>query len=1253
MKNISFIKVKRELLLIFFVLFANILFAVEDYSILSGCTDPLANNYNFYAVDDNKTCKYGFEINSSDYNYYNFVFQNNRYIAFETIRILNPFFLENESTNTSWDYIKENNDYNLFINNEYYTLKNSLFNIKKFLPPQPYYTDLSHTIDNNYFIFIEKYKMNFDTINDVNISLPAVISLNDYFQGMLYKNKIFSFKKSLIKSYYEEYKETSFITGGIILYETDFFSIELKGSITINGSLTYTKREENNQNNYNQDDINLAINQTQQFTLGAYIGDKLNITAQQNSQSDFDWQNTLLIEYQGYENDIIQEASIGNIGISLDGSQLLSVGMGKKEGLFGAKLVSKFGPLKISTIIGREKSIKNSKSITGGVSEESIPIYDYNFLKDKYFFVDTEFKNKFYPLNDVNSHTYYTNRVIKEFLLYKRKTSGTSSLGVQPGIAYVDPTNVGNNLDNGDNIDLGDWVKLEENIDYTVDRRLGYIRFKSVANYDMIAAHYTIGIEGDDNDEESSGTRVYDDECLVADDLCVYCLPGDCDFDYTEKNFEDGFQAEDFCLIGADQCDEDSIVETEYIERNGIEGYQNIELKLKLVKELGPSKSTSKTWHLMFKNVYSLGGSNIESSSLEVEIQHTKGPLGNETSSEDGNTFLHIFGLDKLNSANDPVDAGDGQIDLGSSSIINLLDGEIIFPFHMPFAYDDTPYGNNFPLEDDQYRYWGNPHPHLSDIFDVDLTGLAEGVDDEVPDITNESIDYESYSDGPSMYYDNSGTTGNQETLSSEHEFVITVKHSSTSSQTISLGFMVVENSETVLLNGATKLNRGTDYTIDYFSGTLTLISAQATSPTATINITYDTRELVSFDQKLLTGINFKYDINDFSYFFGGAYYYSQTISQQKVEVGYEPMENFMWNIGAEYSKSFEELTDMINKNTYLDFDKDIYTRFHIEYAQVFPNPNPLGKAYIDDFENSRLESSLQLSLADWERSSIPIISSGDPFITLPDSSNRIDMYYYNPHEEVKTTDIWDVDVNANNKRTRTLWLELDTNPNYIGNSQTVWSGITAKLSNAYEDQSKSKYVDLWMSIDDINDPDLWFNFDLGVISEDINDDGKLNKEDQPLSGQSTGNGTLDPDEDIGLDGCKDAFETGWGQCLDEEGPTFSELLANAGGDPSLTINIYTDPGDPNRDNFSYENESWIYNRINGTEGNGGRKGDSEDWNRDEFLNDDDSFYRISFQPHYEKNNYEISNESYVETCNYTNSALLEGWCLFRVPLKK
>ena len=191
---------------------------------------------------------------------------------------------------------------------------------------------------------------------------------------------------------------------------------------------------------------------------------------------------------------------------------------------------------------------------------------------------------------------------------------------------------------------------------------------------------------------------------------------------------------------------------------------------------------------------------------------------------------MNIFGLDSKNESGVETLGGDGNIDTDNSWIVNLQEGEIWFPFHMPFAYNDPnePFEENVTInfsngqQEVFNRYWGNTHPDLEDVFQADLSGLS----------SDEAMIYDSYTDGPAMYYDNltsSSTNG-------ETRFAIHVQHASSSS-TLSLGFMVIENSETVLLNGTTRLIKGSDYSIDYFSGNLTLLSDRATDPSAEVVI--------------------------------------------------------------------------------------------------------------------------------------------------------------------------------------------------------------------------------------------------------------------------------------------------------------------------------------------------------------------------------------------------------------------------------
>ena len=1268
------------------------------------CGDPSGINYkedcNFY---NNDSCIYGFDILSNKSEIAQLEKLYDYPMKFETVHFLNLFSFDEKVTNANYNNFIQDavNRYSLIGNQEYlFSGKPFFLDPKNLLKNRPIYTDMKLGQDKNTFLMIEYYKTNLENVADRPMSLPTGIKIEDYFEMMLYKMQEFLFREYVINSY-TPLKPDLGDSGSIVLYSNDFFSIELKGSISISGSLSYIKQEQElaaSQNN--NDDINLNINQTQQFTLSAYIGDRLSITANQNSQSDFEWENALKIMYKGYENEVVQEVSIGNINLSLASGTLASVS-GGSSGLFGAKLVTQFGPLTLTSVLGREKAIKNSKTFeSGGSTHAPQIISDYNFLRNKYFFIDTQFKKDFYPFISNNTSTPIDDPGydINEIILFKKKnTSAVYEQGLEPGIAYVD---IDGDSDDDENIEEGSWSQLVQGTDYRINKQLGFITLLGNSTSEYIAAHYNI-INNNNSEVISSGTRVMFDECLRDDNDCCasieneYCHKEDTSdyeagIDYIENNLKDHFQGQDECLTpsesnGCENNDTSLIEDVDYKENNGDEGYQNTVLYLKLIKD-GSQTSASKTWHLMFKNVYYLGARDIDRNSLTIDIVYKGSVSGEDIISSNGNSFSNIFGIDKKNESGIEVEGGDGKVDTDNSWILDLEDGEIWFPFHMPFSYNDPlePFEDGVVIEfnlggetilDTLDRYWGNPHEDLEDVFQKDLDGLQE---DEAP------LLYQNYTQGPSMYYDN---TLSSSTIA-EHRFAIEVQHSSSSS-TISLGFMIIENSETVLLNGSTRLIKGSDYSIDYFSGNLTLLSPRAIDPSAEITITYDQNELVSFDQKILAGSYIEYKINDFTDAYGGLYYYSQTLAEEKVDVGYEPMQNILWHIGANYQKDFKELTNRINQNTNLDFTKDVSFRIGAEFAQVFPNPNPLGKAYIDDFESSKLVTSITPSSYNWKLSSSP--DDRDDM----HKKNRVDMYYYGPHNQVKTQDIWpniEVTTTANNQTTRTLWLELDRIENMeidseyltdfstgldsldcvnidigcqievddgsciLSDDMIYWNGITYALNKMNYDQTKNKYVDIWMNVDESCSGDnctgrisdrLEFHIDLGIVSEDINGSGEpLDTEDIPIYGYE-GNGLLDQGEDVGLDGCEDIYEDGWGGCLN------SSTYCDPG---SSNINNYIDCAeipnpDPNRDNYSYQSNSDNYSRINGTENNGSVRKipDTEDLNGNGALNNTNRYYTVSFFPNDQILNYNNDEESYIELESGTG----KNWKLYRIPIQE
>ena len=208
------------------------------------------------------------------------------------------------------------------------------------------------------------------------------------------------------------------------------------------------------------------------------------------------------------------------------------------------------------------------------------------------------------------------------------------------------------------------------------------------------------------------------------------------------------------------------------------------------------------------------------------------------------------------------------------------------------------------------------------------------------------------------------------------------------------------EGSVTLTANGQI-LNENVDYTVDYWGSKITLKSDRALDPTAIIDVSYETNDIISFDKKIVLGSFLKYNITERNFLSGGAYYYQKSVLEDKVDLGYEPMENFIWNVSGNFEQEVPLLTDWIDKIPLLETNSP--SKFHVEgeYAEVYPNPNPLGEAFLDDFESSKRTTSTGILMRQWRKSSIPV------YVQDNIGMSRGKIAWYNPYIDVNTKSIW------------------------------------------------------------------------------------------------------------------------------------------------------------------------------------------------------------------------------------------------------
>ncbi|MEE3189177.1 MAG: cell surface protein SprA, partial [Candidatus Neomarinimicrobiota bacterium] len=628
----------------------------------------------------------------------------------------------------------------------------------------------------------------------------------------------------------------------------------------------------------------------------------------------------------------------------------------------------------------------------------------------------------------------------------------------------------------------------------------------------------------------------------------------------------------------------------------------NLSLMMLKPRNSHPNHST---WKLMFKNVYSMGTTKINPEGFEIQIYNKNATPVTERDRTTSLPYITLFGLDSLDENGNR--SYDELIDKDAGNIVNMIDGELMLPALHPFAQADSIEGGN----------------------------TSEFLQDQL---------------GPGVIY--TSTVSSEVNLG--HRWMIEAKYTNQSS-TINLGFMLVEGSEEVIRDGVT-LKRGMDYQIDYFTGTIVLMGDAASDPNAKLKINFDKHELVSFDKKTIFGTRAQMDLGQNNSFLGAtALYFNQSIINEKVEVGYEPTRNFIWDLNGRYQWDMDGLTRMLDKLPLIEADKMSSLSIEGEIAQVLPNPNSIdnpetgdanGVAFIDDFEGAKRTTSPSIQRRFWKESSAPLTFDkitqefGDDL----NQRHRGKLDWYNPYIPYRTRDIWpnqSTSLRAGNETTDVLILRYKSreHQNTI-NKDSIWVGITTSLYSGDYDQTQSKFFEIWLNGNKGN-----LSIDLGKISEDMDGNNNLNTEDIPAAGLTLGNGFLEENEDTGLDGCFDETENGWGGCL--ESGTYTELAAedsdliNEAGD--------VDPEDPNGDNWFYEQGSSNYSQVNGTEGNGtgnkiqegGKYPDTEDLDRSTFLDKTNDYFSASI---------DLTDTTYLAGETVKNGQPT-GWRLFRIPL--
>ena len=898
------------------------------------------------------------------------------------------------------------------------------------------------------------------------------------------------------------------------IFGGDKVGLRVTGNITIDGGL---RRQKTDQNLTTQNDLtnySFHIDQTQRFNIEGKVGDKVSVYVDQDSERMFDFENSLKLEYTGLEDEIIQKIEAGNVSLTLTGTELATFS-GTNTGLFGLKTESKLGPLKFTTIASVEKGEKNKMSLTGGAIEQSIQILSTTgMVRNRYYFINEDFRENYRIFTPEMQHVIDLSLVDTISVIDVYRSVPLTAVQTSQGIKHAwamfspDPDNPPEQEDRN-NI-LAYFRLLSPDMEYYVDRKLGYIRLK---------------------------TPLQSTEILA----CAYVTAYD--------------------TLGDIVAPPDTIL-----------------MFLKLIRPDNPQPSDS-TWKLEFKNVYSLQATGIDEEGFKLEVYRSAGTGGANQNTQlvEGvsKTYMELMGIDTRGPTfGSPPD---GVID-NNPEILSLYNGEIILPGLRPFDPDSAK-GGGYIIRD-----------------------LTLAINDTIYPPLEVTM--------PTLY----DTISNYPTVS-QYYFSVEYKNMSAS---YTLGFNVLEGSEEVTLNGR-RLQKGVGYNIDYMTGNLTILDQAASSPSANVQVLWESGEIFQLDKTVLLGMRSEYELwNPESFVGATALYLNEKPLEERVKLGNEPIRNFVLDANTRLVMKPAFLTEALDFLPLLEMEVPSEITFEGEIARLYPNPNPLnneatgdnnGVAYVDDFESVKRMTSLGIMRRNWLLSSVPSGAVPSQDSAKYRNVGRGELIWFNPYDQVHINEIWpDREVNSQvASNVHVLDLQFVPREDSISQAYNIpvsesWGGIQRFLSAGYANQSKSKYLEIWFK--KAIGGDVTINVDLGLISEDVIPNLELNTEDKFLEGMQFGNGILDDDEDIGLDMMRD-----------------SDPAAIAAGGDFWDLNgdgIKQDYESYSNDNYNYDiSNKNNYYHINGTENNmldeGDRRPDTEDLNNNGSLDREESFYRCSF----------------------------------------
>ncbi len=940
----------------------------------------------------------------------------------------------------------------------------------------------------------------------------------------------------------------------------------------------------------------LNMQQDLNINLEGQLSDRIKVNLLQQSANPIPLSNRIKINYKGDEDDLVQSLDLGNTNLTLPNTQYVSYS-GRNEGLFGAKLGTRVGPLDLTVLASKQEGRSERGSYTGGASKQTQTLADLDYVPGVYFMLYDPNRYGTLEIDESSIHLYLDDY-----------NSGNDQNAFR-GRAFPDPIAAQAAADSADTVSVrGTFTELQpgDDLDYQVLNDIYGPYFKVIRLRRPVSGEQRLAVA------------------------------------FKARRVLNGAATGDLIDFGSPDLVTD-------VNGEQVRKLELLRPNVKALKFSGADYDTNDVFtrvrDLELKNFYQLAGQNIDPATFKLTIRRgTDQPPLTVVEKPDGTTvpYIEILGLDSIDeSGGTPVfGSHDNEVDgtraaatadqFGGTvrALVDFANGTLFFPDLRPFAPRIGAGGTPF-----EQVLSGTVSRRET------LTGPAGSETAPNPNVYDK---YNIQRKLDAVYY-------------MDIEFT-----AARASGTITLGRgNILEGSDVVTINGQA-LARGQDYDIDYDLGRVTLKRQLGPADNLNVDYSYAPlfqsagRTLLGSafswqgrDKSL--GGAFMYEskgAQDLRPRIGeepsrsliGDLNTAFTLRPDWVTRMVDRLPGVRTTTPSELNVQAEVGASFPNPNTrnevYVDDMEGVRDAVSLQL-----NAEHWWLSSVPSRKVGGINT-LYTSLPSW---------------------SKAELHWYTPNSTIKEGDLKPnlTDAQGRQNPRQTLALSVPRRPVTKPASDSLWAGITYLIDPYGYDLSRAQYIDLW--VDDFRDyhsgvlkplirgHHVQLHIDIGTVSEDqmrapdLPPNGLLDREDQNQDNQLTV--TDEFDEDTGLDGLHDQPKG------DQKGSEADSVVTPL----DLVTATATDPsGDDypqkNPVNDSYKDidpRRWV--RTNGTEGNKTLRPipDTEDLNLNTNLDTQEDYYEYTIDLG-DENHPWLLTDVYRD---FPGQSVDNGWRRYRIPI--